>query len=117
MRRLAPILCLMLLLAPAAQAAEQAAPTQAPQVQPAAPPSQIPLSPEGPGVEEKKATKAEKDQLYALLVIGCALLPIAVFGFWKLWNASPDSAKRGYKPYRYSTGPADKRRVSRRNKR
>lgn len=124
MRRVLLVSLVCLLAIPASAAAEhnsKPSSTVQPAPQPAQPapqasPGRIPLSDQGPDSEAQKASQADKDQQYAALVIGCALLPVALFGLWKLLSPSPRGGRR-YKPYRYSSGPADKRRMSRRNKR
>lgn len=96
------------------EAAPQAAP--APQAGPGA--SQIPIPDASkPNPEDlrqqKEDQKKQEEQLGALLVFGAALLPIVGFLLWRFWPRTSD-----FKPprsrHRFTTGPADKRRMKRR---
>lgn len=129
MRILALSLTGLALLAPVsalAASTQPSAPVQAapsspsqPSVAPPGAPSKIPIpsSPESDPEalkQEKAAAKRQKEQLYAFLVIGATLLPIAALALWRFWpRTQPQQRSR----HRYSAGPADPRRIRRRNQR
>lgn len=103
----------------ATQATPQGQAPATPQVAPGS--SSIPIpdasNPDPELVKEEKAQKKrQQEQLYALLVFGAALLPVLVFLAWKFWPRASD-----FKPARsrhtFATGPADKRRIKRRQQR
>lgn len=103
----------------ATQAAPQGQAPATPQVAPGS--NKIPIpdanNPDPELIKQEKADKQkQQDQLYALLVFGAALLPALALLAWKFWPRASD-----FKPSRsrhtFSTGPADKRRMKRRQQR
>ena len=125
MSKLLATFLLMLLLAPSAYAAAPGAPVQpstAPvQVQPsggAASPLQgtgsIPLT-SGTPEEDQAAKKDREAKAYLALVLFGALAPILAIVLIRFWPRTADF--RRSKRSHYYSGPADPRRMSRRNKR